>query len=81
MFSPRSLVSAALTALTMSVLIGIVMSIRQAGLAGLWPSFWATFPLTFAVALIAGIFVVPIVQKLISKLFDDTSDTNNRSST
>ncbi len=69
MFAPRQLAFSALMATIMSALIGGALTLIRAGADGFWSAFWGTAPIAFAVALPVGVFVTPLVQKLVLIMF------------
>ena len=53
----------------MSVLIGGVISLERAGPSGAWEAWLTTAPLAFAVAFPTSLFVVPLVQGWLDRLY------------
>ncbi len=63
------LTSSAINALIFSSLIGAVGALVRVGPAGFWDAFMTGAPVGFATALPASLLVVPVVQRLVDRLF------------
>lgn len=63
------LTSSAINALIFSSLIGAVGALVRVGPAGFWDAFVQGAPVGFATALPASLLVVPVVQRLVDRLF------------
>jgi len=63
------LTSSAINALIFSLLIGAVGALVRVGPAGFWNAFVQGAPVGFATALPASLLVVPVVQRLVDRLF------------
>lgn len=66
---PYRLTFSALVAGSMSLIIGLVLSLVTAGLDGWFGAFASAAPVAFAVAFPVSLFVVPVVQRAASRLF------------
>ncbi|MEH3041632.1 MAG: DUF2798 domain-containing protein [Sphingomonas paucimobilis] len=63
------LTSSVINALIFSSLIGAVSALVRVGPAGFWGAFTQGAPIGFATALPASLLVVPLVQRLVDRLF------------
>ncbi|KQM85285.1 hypothetical protein ASE67_12685 [Sphingomonas sp. Leaf23] len=63
------LTSSVINALIFSSLIGAVSALVRVGPAGFWSAFVQGAPIGFVTALPASLLVVPLVQKLVDRLF------------
>lgn len=63
------LTSSAINALIFSSLIGAVSALVRVGPAGFWGAFAQGAPIGFLTALPASLLVVPLVQKLVDRMF------------
>lgn len=66
---PYRLTFSALVAGSMSLIIGLVLSLVTAGVDGWLGAFASAAPVAFAVAFPVSLFVVPFVQRAASRLF------------
>lgn len=64
------LTSSVINALIFSTLIGAVGALVRVGPAGFWGAFTQGAPVGFLTALPASLLVVPLVQRLVDRLFD-----------
>ena len=64
------LTSSVINALIFSSLIGAVSALVRVGPAGFWDAFRQGAPIGFLTALPASLLVVPLVQRLVDRLFD-----------
>jgi len=63
------LLSSAINAAILSSLIGAVGALVRVGPDGFWDAFAQGAPVGFATALPASLLVVPVVQRLVDRLF------------
>lgn len=63
------LTSSIISALIFSSLIGAVGALVRVGPQGFWAAFLQGAPVGFATALPASLLVVPLVQKLVDRIF------------
>lgn len=63
------LISSVINALIFSSLIGAVSALVRVGPAGFWGAFTQGAPIGFMTALPASLLVVPLVQRLVDRMF------------